>query len=114
MGTTVAQATEALSVVNLIQNQNLINVGKISQTTTTSFSSCLPKLTYLNFLKLTDYLKTILEVAVSRTSNWQRFCVQNPSTVLYLIELALLMGVDSNGSGIDSSSVNTSGNIASA
>jgi hypothetical protein len=114
LGATVVQATEALSAVNLIQNQSMLQVSKAITTTPTTLSPTVPKLTYLNLLKLTDHLKTMLEVAVSRTSNWQRFCVQNPSTLLYLIELALLMGVDSNGSGIDSSSVNTSGNIASA
>ena len=72
------------------------------------------KLTYLSLLKIIDNLKIILEVAVARTVNWQRFCTQNPSTLLYLIDLALLMGVDSNGSGCDSSSLSGCGSAAAA
>lgn len=73
-----------------------------------------PKLSYSHLLKLVENLKVILEVASSRTVNWQRFCGQNPSTILYLIELALLMGVDSNGTGSDSSSLSGGGSIAAA
>ena len=62
MGATINQATESLSIVN--------------ELTQPSGHSCLlaHKLTYLNLLKLVDHLKVILEVAVSRSLNWQRFC----------------------------------------
>ena len=55
-----------------------------------------PKLNYSNLIKVDEHFKSVLEVAVARTVNWQRFCLQNPSTILYLIELSLLLGVDSN------------------
>lgn len=74
----------------------------------------MPKLTYQSLLKLVDHLKVILEVASARTLNWQRFCAQNPSSILYLIELALLMGVDSNGTGSDSSSLSGGGSVSAA
>ena len=107
MGGTINQATESLSVVNEAKN--------LLPTQPTGHSCLLAhKLTYLNLLKLVDHLKVILEVAVSRSLNWQRFCAQNPSTLLYLIELALLMGVDSNGSGTDSSSLSGGSSIAAA
>ncbi len=79
-----------------------------------SFRTLAPKLAYSSLLKLVEHLKVILEVAASRTVNWQRFCLQNPTTILYLIELALLMGVDSNGTGSDSSSLSGGGSIAAA
>lgn len=95
MGTTMSEALESLSVINL-PIQSLQSVTKIS------------KISYLNLNKLVDNFKLILEVASSRSTNWQRFCIQNPTTVTYLVDLALLMGVDSNGSGTDSSNLNSS------
>jgi hypothetical protein len=107
LGSTISQASESLSTVSL-------NSAQLSNLFAKQANTQNIKLTYMSLLKLVDHLKTILEVAISRTLNWQRFCVQNPTTILYLIELALLMGVDSNGSGIDSSNLNSIGNVASA
>jgi hypothetical protein len=106
MGSTINQASESLLIVNELNQQNIFKQNQMS----------IPqiKLTYLSLLKIIDNLKIILEVAVARTVNWQRFCTQNPSTLLYLIDLALLMGVDSNGSGCDSSSLSGCGSAAAA
>lgn len=94
LGATVAQACDALSVVNPVPPQLALTMS----------SPPPPKLAYSSLLRIAEHLKTMIEVGAARTSNWQRFCLQNSTTLLYLIEVALLMGVDSNGSGIDSSS----------
>lgn len=103
IGNTISHATDSLSVINELSIINPIVTESLA-----------PKLTYSSLLKLVEHLKVILEVAVSRTLNWQRFCAQNPTTLLYLIELALIMGVDSNGTGSDLSSLSGGGSIAAA
>ncbi len=110
MGSTISQASESLLLVNEL-NQNLIFFKPAMHSGSGQHQI---KLTYLSLLKIIDNLKVILEVAVARTLNWQRFCTQNPSTILYFIDLALLMGVDSNGSGCDSSSLSGCGSVAAA
>jgi hypothetical protein len=115
MGSTISQANNCISMVttNAVTNLLVLDKKNFNNRQTQTITQPI-KLTYLNLVKLVENLKAILDVAVSRTINWQRFCAQNASTLIYLIDLALLIGVDSNGSGIDSSSLNSAGNIAAA
>lgn len=64
------------------------------------------QLSYLNLIRIIEQLKMMAEIANARTGNWQRFLASHPRMIVYLFELALLMGVDSNGSGTDSSNLN--------
>jgi hypothetical protein len=114
LGPTISQANQSISTININPSNNLLTINNTNKSSHINNNTTPPKLTYYNLIKLVEHLKTILEVAVSRTNNWQRFCAQNPTCIQYLIDLALLIGVDSNGSGIDSSSLNSAGNVASA
>lgn len=112
MGSNINTATESLSIINESTESALLSAP--SSVAIGMAQHVMPKLTYQSLLKLIDHLKVILEVASARTLNWQRFCAQNPSSILYLIELALLMGVDSNGTGSDSSSLSGGGSVSAA
>ncbi|CAF1139596.1 unnamed protein product [Brachionus calyciflorus] len=63
-----ATMSEALKSMNSIQSHVTVAAQKIS------------KLSYLNLIKIFDNLILILEVSSSRSTNWQKFCLQNPST----------------------------------
>lgn len=108
IGSTLSAAIETISFINL-------PLASFTQTVKSQHSSLTTsKLTYTSLLKILENLKQILEIAASRSPNWQRFCLQNPFTIQYLIELSLLMGVDSNGSGSDSSNLAGSSSISCA
>lgn len=109
LGPTVNAAMETISYITLPIS---ISSKQPSQNIYQNLTAL--KLSYTSLLKIFENLKLILESASSRSTNWQRFCLQNPSTIQYFIELALLMGVDSNGSGSDSSNLSGSSSISSA
>lgn len=109
LGSTLNTAIETISYINL---PVVLSQNSGSKSTNTNLTTS--KLSYTSLLKILDNLKLILEIAASRAANWQRFCLQNPSAIQYLIELALLMGVDSNGSGSDSSNLSGSSSISVA
>lgn len=51
-----------------------------------------PKIfSYNNLLAIVEYLKLINEIALTRNQNWQQFCVDNPNTILFLIEISLII-----------------------
>lgn len=43
-------------------------------------------LTYDNLVELTEHLKSCVEVASGRVSNWRHFCVKDPSILPFLVE----------------------------
>lgn len=112
LGSTLNTAIETISYLNLPLRQpspsSSSSSGGVILTLTTA------RLSYTSLLKILENLKLMLEIAASRSPNWQRFCLQNPSTIQYLIELALLMGVDANGSGSDSSNLSGGSSISVA
>lgn len=114
LGPTLNDAIESISYITLP-----ITINFKQQKFTSKANSYIQNLTalqlsYTSLLKIFENMKLILEIASSRTANWQRFCLQNSSTIQYLIDLALLMGIDSNGSGSDSSSLSGSSSISVA
>lgn len=38
-----------------------------------------------------EHLKACLEVASGRTGNWQRFCIQQPTTLSFLLQVSCLL-----------------------
>jgi E3 ubiquitin-protein ligase UBR4 len=128
LGSTLSSANDTISYLTLPNNNPTLFSTKPTITSSLSTNSqpqppqqhqlqtnlTTSKLTYSSLLKIVEHLKLVLEIAVSRAPNWQRFCLQNPSTILFLVELALLMGVDANGSGSDSSNLSGSSSISMA
>ncbi len=47
--------------------------------------------TYNKLIKLVDHLKVLFDIALQRTFNWQQFCLENKTIVLYLIEISLII-----------------------
>ena len=119
MGHNLSDAYESITVLsNFISNTSLtINTNINNSKTKKQYNNnlvALSKLNYSSLVKLVDSLKQIAEIAVARSANWQRFCIHNSTILLYLIELAMLFGVDSNGSGTDSSNLNGNSSISTA
>lgn len=48
-------------------------------------------LPYDSLVELVEHLKACLEIAVSRTGNWQRFCLQPEDTLPFLFQVSSLL-----------------------
>lgn len=46
---------------------------------------------YDSMVELMEHLKACLEIAVSRTGNWQKFCLQNEDILAYLLQVSFLL-----------------------
>jgi hypothetical protein len=121
-GNTLQECADALSTLNLSAQSATTNAPTNPTATATSSSNTqhatpavvLAKLNYVCLLRIAEQLKQMLEIASARTANWQRFVLHNPRMLLYLCDLAMLMGVDANGSGSDSSNLNGTSSISTA
>jgi E3 ubiquitin-protein ligase UBR4 len=48
-------------------------------------------LPYDSLVELIEHLKACVEVATSRTGNWQRFCVREESVLPFLLQVSCLL-----------------------
>ncbi|KAL3276929.1 hypothetical protein HHI36_012295 [Cryptolaemus montrouzieri] len=48
-------------------------------------------LPYDSLVELMEHLKACLEIAVSRTGNWQKFCLHNDDILAYLLQVSFLL-----------------------
>jgi E3 ubiquitin-protein ligase UBR4 len=48
-------------------------------------------LPYDSLVELIEHLKACVEVATSRTGNWQRFCVREESVLSFLLQVSCLL-----------------------
>lgn len=48
-------------------------------------------LSYDTLVELVEHLKACLEIAVSRTGNWQRFCIHHEDTLPFLLQVSCLL-----------------------
>lgn len=55
-------------------------------------------LPYDSLVELMEHLKACLEVASDRTGNWQRFCIQHPTTISFLLQVSCLLDEGRQGS----------------
>ena len=111
MGHTLQECMDAISTCN---PSNITNSTTLSMGANSNVTVSLAKMSYLSLLRVTEQLKQMVEIASARTANWHRFVLHNPRMIVYLCELAMLMGVDANGSGSDSSYLNGLSSIATA
>ncbi|XP_008200345.2 E3 ubiquitin-protein ligase UBR4 isoform X1 [Tribolium castaneum] len=48
-------------------------------------------LTYDILVDLVEHLKSCVEIAINRTGNWQRFCIQQDTIIAFLIQMSCLL-----------------------
>lgn len=62
--------------------------GGYDETCNTQYGISLP---YDSLVELMEHLKACQEVAQGRTGNWQRFCLQYPNTLSFLMQVSYLL-----------------------
>ena len=91
MGATLADAMQ--SITTLSSSSSTSSSSSMS-TTSSRYAASFARFSYPSLVKLSEHMKSIGEVAVARTANWQRFCAHNVDTMLVLAELALILNED--------------------
>ena len=109
MGATLADAMQSITTLSSSSSA----ASSSMSTTSSRYAASFARFAYPSLVKLSEHMKSIGEVAVARTANWQRFCAHNVDTMLVLAELALILNEDTaSGSTIaPSARLTLSGNL---